>query len=283
MFQERDCTHRKVVCEYCELELPFSEMKSHKDFCGSRTQLCEKCNKYVLHKDLEDHLNNDCQAELPTRKNNAAASSMHPVGHNKIPLDDYIHNVDYGDGYEVTALQRLLQAQEGLFGDGDVSGHGTFYDIRNMFPQTTRDVVARGLNSQPSRSRRNRLSDDFDYSIYEDEIPSGNQLEGDELMAALLSCEDDNSGRGPNSQPNRSRRNRLSGDFDNLINEVEIPRRNQLEGDELMAALLACQNDNTEFDHQSFSSERDLFQRQNSFDNDTENRNDDHEPGNILQ
>ena len=30
-------------------------MSEHQDFCGSRTELCEKCNRYVMMRDLQKH------------------------------------------------------------------------------------------------------------------------------------------------------------------------------------------------------------------------------------
>ena len=46
-------------------------MASHKEYCGSRTELCEKCNKYIKFRDLEEHSSINCElmkAEVPKNR-----------------------------------------------------------------------------------------------------------------------------------------------------------------------------------------------------------------------
>lgn len=55
-----------MKCEYCELELNFEKMSEHKDFCGSRTEKCEKCKVFVKLRDQSAHERNGCrQSTLP--------------------------------------------------------------------------------------------------------------------------------------------------------------------------------------------------------------------------
>lgn len=44
-----------VKCQFCELELPWNKLGEHEDYCGARTERCEKCGFSVLTKDLKDH------------------------------------------------------------------------------------------------------------------------------------------------------------------------------------------------------------------------------------
>ena len=47
-------------CEYCELELPHVEMEAHEDYCGSRTECCPKCKRYIQIRDHDQHEITDC-------------------------------------------------------------------------------------------------------------------------------------------------------------------------------------------------------------------------------
>ncbi|KAJ8042819.1 TRAF-type zinc finger domain-containing protein 1 [Holothuria leucospilota] len=62
--KENDCKLRIVKCEYCELDLPFEKLVEHSDFCGSRTEKCAKCNKFVKLRDQVIHDLNECQISV---------------------------------------------------------------------------------------------------------------------------------------------------------------------------------------------------------------------------
>jgi len=49
------CTRRIVTCEYCPLQMPYVEKYEHEQKCGSQTQKCEKCKKYIMKKDATVH------------------------------------------------------------------------------------------------------------------------------------------------------------------------------------------------------------------------------------
>ncbi|GAB2292982.1 hypothetical protein Dimus_027206 [Dionaea muscipula] len=42
-----NCPQRIVICEYCELPLPAIDLFEHQEFCGSRTELCHLCRRYI--------------------------------------------------------------------------------------------------------------------------------------------------------------------------------------------------------------------------------------------
>lgn len=50
-----ECAKTLIPCRYCDILLPREKMLEHQDFCGSRTELCEKCNRYVMMNDLQKH------------------------------------------------------------------------------------------------------------------------------------------------------------------------------------------------------------------------------------
>ena len=45
------------LCTYCHLEFENDKLKSHEDYCGSRTEECPECHDYVMLKDWEKHQN----------------------------------------------------------------------------------------------------------------------------------------------------------------------------------------------------------------------------------
>lgn len=59
--QENTCPNRILDCQFCELQLPFCKLSSHVEYCGSRTEKCDTCNRFIQKKDLEKHIETGCQ------------------------------------------------------------------------------------------------------------------------------------------------------------------------------------------------------------------------------
>ncbi|XP_038059896.1 TRAF-type zinc finger domain-containing protein 1-like [Patiria miniata] len=55
------CPQRQVTCEYCEMGMDFKNHAEHKDFCGSRTEPCPKCSRYIYFRDKVRHEATDCK------------------------------------------------------------------------------------------------------------------------------------------------------------------------------------------------------------------------------
>ncbi|XP_055556922.1 TRAF-type zinc finger domain-containing protein 1-like isoform X2 [Falco biarmicus] len=49
------CLLRLVLCPYCEIQLPLKAMVNHELYCGTRTEKCENCHRYILVRDLKEH------------------------------------------------------------------------------------------------------------------------------------------------------------------------------------------------------------------------------------
>ncbi|CAI5462693.1 unnamed protein product [Closterium sp. Yama58-4] len=49
------CPLRSLICAFCDLPVTAMDLQSHTDVCGSRTDRCEICSKYVLKRDQEAH------------------------------------------------------------------------------------------------------------------------------------------------------------------------------------------------------------------------------------
>jgi hypothetical protein len=43
-----DCPLRIVTCSFCPLQMAYRELYEHEQMCGSQTQKCETCSKYIL-------------------------------------------------------------------------------------------------------------------------------------------------------------------------------------------------------------------------------------------
>ncbi|XP_042370064.1 XIAP-associated factor 1-like, partial [Plectropomus leopardus] len=50
-----ECEERLQSCQFCELELPWKELDEHCLVCGSRTELCRDCGRYVTLRDRPEH------------------------------------------------------------------------------------------------------------------------------------------------------------------------------------------------------------------------------------
>ena len=46
---------RRECCHFCELELPWKQLDEHQLVCGSRTELCRDCGRYVTLRDQAKH------------------------------------------------------------------------------------------------------------------------------------------------------------------------------------------------------------------------------------
>jgi len=71
LFQKDDCPKRSVKCLYCELEMPAIDLTEHHEFCGSRTDLCNKCQQYIMYKDMQKHEDSDCSFPVVKKQKNS--------------------------------------------------------------------------------------------------------------------------------------------------------------------------------------------------------------------
>ncbi|XP_013879139.1 XIAP-associated factor 1 [Austrofundulus limnaeus] len=53
--ESEECVERLHKCPFCELEVPWKELQEHSLVCGSRTELCRDCGRYVQLRDQPDH------------------------------------------------------------------------------------------------------------------------------------------------------------------------------------------------------------------------------------
>ncbi|XP_054457860.1 XIAP-associated factor 1 [Anoplopoma fimbria] len=72
-----ECEERLLICQFCELELPSKELDEHCLVCGSRTELCRDCGRYVTLRDKPDH-DSTCSATDDASGPPQTASKLSP-------------------------------------------------------------------------------------------------------------------------------------------------------------------------------------------------------------
>lgn len=53
------CAHTMKECRFCALELRRGSMPAHERYCGARTEQCEECKEWVMHKYRQLHLDSN--------------------------------------------------------------------------------------------------------------------------------------------------------------------------------------------------------------------------------
>jgi hypothetical protein len=96
-FQENDCPKRMMKCGYCDIDIPRDELDEHHEYCGTRTEQCFKCQKYIMIKDQQRHEDSDCTypEQRPSPPQNGATSRPGPPAHlNSFVLNELTRMAD---------------------------------------------------------------------------------------------------------------------------------------------------------------------------------------------
>lgn len=72
--QSDHCAERLQTCLFCKLELPWKELSQHQLICGSRTELCGDCGRYVTLRDQAVHELSCPATSAPSKKNSKPLS-----------------------------------------------------------------------------------------------------------------------------------------------------------------------------------------------------------------
>lgn len=99
LYQNSECPQRLVTCQYCELEIVYSQFKEHEDYCGTRTEPCIHCKGNVMLREKAVHPFL-CGSFTPEERNNSRAS-----GNLTDPLTQ-------GSWFEAHATRNILQTQD---------------------------------------------------------------------------------------------------------------------------------------------------------------------------
>ncbi|KAM7139564.1 XIAP-associated factor 1 isoform 3-T3 [Macrochelys suwanniensis] len=100
--ESSECNERSLKCTFCELEMPFNKLQRHLEACGSRTELCWECNKYIMYKDLDKH-KDVCQNDkkLPS---NGLSDNLCQQCNKCFPDDQYLQHLN-----ECSPLSKLAE------------------------------------------------------------------------------------------------------------------------------------------------------------------------------
>ncbi|MEQ2280641.1 hypothetical protein AMECASPLE_022001 [Ameca splendens] len=74
--EAEECPERLQMCQFCELEVAWKQLQEHSVVCGSRTELCRDCGRYVKLSDQPAH-SSTCSAADEEDTPQAASSAPH--------------------------------------------------------------------------------------------------------------------------------------------------------------------------------------------------------------
>ena len=182
-----------MECQYCELTLPFNKMASHAEYCGSRTEKCDICDKFIQMKDLTEHVNTGCQYPPVKEESKKLPSNLPP---------DFLCDMPVG-------MMHAMALQAGMHEFGRIisTGLGTspFSDPRMQYPGGAAyfggmstgngvidgsDVISRGAKRSkefPKPEFDRRFSQDFD-KVDDDEYTQ--DIDDDEMVAAAYQADE---------------------------------------------------------------------------------------------
>ena len=77
--------------------LAYSELTTHEDYCGSRTEPCGMCDRYIMLRDIEVHRQTNCAFPFVEQKNKTESSSVGALDWNR----DFGHPFGGPLGYSI--------------------------------------------------------------------------------------------------------------------------------------------------------------------------------------
>lgn len=199
-----------MECQYCELTLPFNKMTSHVEYCGSRTEKCDVCDRFIQVKDLSEHVNTGCQYPPIKEESKRLPSSPPRDFFSEMPVG-MLHAMGLVDSsFNSTDTDYLHPLQAGMLEFGRIinTGLGTspFSDPRMQYPGGATyfggvgtgngvidgsDVIARGAKRskefrKPEFDRH--ISRDFDEVDHDDDYTRDD--DDDEMIAAAYQADE---------------------------------------------------------------------------------------------
>lgn len=162
--QNSECSQRLIPCQFCDLELAFSQSQEHEDYCGTRTEPCPHCKYNVMLRDRAVHPFLCGSLTPPQERNNSRSSgSLDPGEGTRSPLP-WVH-----------AIRNPLSALDRRPKNNNISAAENFNryqgaDWKNMPPGNSLNQLLEDSDSQSSRlwSRQHFLNEDssgLDYML----------------------------------------------------------------------------------------------------------------------
>ncbi|XP_031429253.1 XIAP-associated factor 1 [Clupea harengus] len=111
-----ECKDRLVSCEFCQLDLPLSVMAEHTVACGSRTERCLDCGRYVTLKDQLHHAQTCSSSAAGDTASHVQEASAHNTKKPTLALcwecKGYFPSEDLGEHLLECASSTPAEAQE---------------------------------------------------------------------------------------------------------------------------------------------------------------------------
>ncbi|XP_026866695.2 TRAF-type zinc finger domain-containing protein 1 [Electrophorus electricus] len=131
--QSSECSLRMVPCQYCDLELAFSQARDHEDYCGTRTEPCPicKCNVMLREKAIHPAL---CGSLTPPQERRTGSQPP-------------------GAWFETQPIHSLLRLQERSNNSGSpgLADHrGPPRPLEGRLHNSTRGPVGAGVRRNPA-------------------------------------------------------------------------------------------------------------------------------------
>ncbi|XP_012685902.2 TRAF-type zinc finger domain-containing protein 1 isoform X1 [Clupea harengus] len=153
--QISECPLRLVPCQYCNLELAFTQARDHEDYCGTRTEPCPvcKCNVMLREQDIHPAL---CGSLTPPQERSSSS---------------WAEPQSPGAWFEAHSIHNLLRAQERLHNNNNAGAtdcRAPPRPIEGRLHNSTRGTVG-------TRGRRNTAPRNNDFSrLLEQDAEFGN-------------------------------------------------------------------------------------------------------------
>ncbi|KAJ8379317.1 hypothetical protein SKAU_G00000950 [Synaphobranchus kaupii] len=138
--QRSECSQRLVPCQYCELELVFSQSQEHEDYCGTRTEPCLVCKCNVMLREQAVHPALCGTLSPPQERNNAR------------PARGSAERLAPEAWFEAHSIQNLLKAQQGALNSGAAERRALPRPLEGRVHNSTR---AAGLDVRRNIAPRN--------------------------------------------------------------------------------------------------------------------------------
>ncbi|XP_041455860.1 TRAF-type zinc finger domain-containing protein 1-like isoform X1 [Lytechinus variegatus] len=203
--EKNECAQRIKHCEYCELELPFIQMAEHLNYCGSRTECCPKCQRYIQNRDRDQHDITDCafpdqKPSIPRQPPPVESlfdnledydeTTYHAVT-NRFAFPEYVDPNDLDDNMTRPSMRSVNVSSSQFYG-GSKDNRSSAQDAnpggRNRRQRKNQDRVQ---NIYKNTNQRKPVASKKKDSTKQSNTQAADQMEADRLLALSISNEDD--------------------------------------------------------------------------------------------
>ena len=135
-----ECGKRPIPCQYCQITLLREKMPEHQVFCGSRTEWCHNCNRYILIRDLGNH-EKSCDGGASQKCDSLPCEFCG----SSIPLENLdVHQRQCLEESQVSQIPLLVESGDGFFQEiASTSTSSTIIVTQTPFRMTALKLLAK--------------------------------------------------------------------------------------------------------------------------------------------